>query len=274
MAGGAETARDARASGVERTAARPPAEPGTSVAGVSCRYDDVPVLDRLDLTVPEGGTLGVIGPSGSGKSTLLNLIAGLREADEGEVTVFGRTGAADRLARCALMPQADLLLPWRTALDNAGLGLENRGLSRREARERVRPLFQRFGLGGFERRWPHQLSGGMRQRVSFLRTLVTGKQVLLLDEPFGGLDQLTRADMQDWLREAPGQEPRTTVLVTHDVEEALLMSREVVVLSPRPARVTSRVPVELPTAPSRRELVAMPEFVALRGQVLAALEAG
>src|SRR5207247_1253004 len=142
-----------------------------------------------------------------------------------------------RLARCALMPQRDCLLPWRTALDNAGLALENAGLSRREARRRAAPLFAQFGLAGAELQRPARLSGGMRQRVAFLRTLLAGKPVLLLDEPFASLDALTRAEMQAWLAGALLREPRTVLLVTHDVEEAVVLADRLVVLAPRPGRV-------------------------------------
>jgi NitT/TauT family transport system ATP-binding protein len=223
--------------------------------------------------VARGRRLAVVGPSGCGKSTLLGLISGLDEPDEGVVEVFGATSAAGRLARCALMPQRDLLLPWRSALGNVAVSLENQGIRGKVARARVLPLFARFGLAGFEGHRPRQLSGGMRQRVAFLRTFVAGKEVLLLDEPFGALDAITRAEAQDWLRATLDSEPRTVVLVTHDVEEALLLGHEVVVLTGRPGRVAARVPVALPAASSRRELLASADFVRLRDEILAALEA-
>ncbi|OHV33024.1 ABC transporter ATP-binding protein [Pseudofrankia sp. EUN1h] len=242
------------------------------LAGVTRRYGDVVAVERVDLAVARGRRLAVVGPSGCGKSTLLGLISGLDEPDEGVVDVLGATGPAGRLARCALMPQRDLLLPWRSALANAAVSLENRGMSRRAARAAVRPLFARFGLAGFEDHRPRQLSGGMRQRVAFLRTFVADKEILLLDEPFGALDAITRAEAQDWLRSTLDAEPRTAVLVTHDVEEALLLGHEVVVLTGRPGRVAARLAVDLPPAGSRRELLASAEFVGLRDAVLAALE--
>ncbi|OAA25370.1 NitT/TauT family transport system ATP-binding protein [Frankia sp. EI5c] len=245
---------------------------GIRLSGVTRRYGDVVAVELLDLTVPRHTRLGIVGPSGCGKSTVLSMVSGLESPDEGVVEVLGATDPAARLARCAWMPQRDLLLPWRSVLANACVSLENRGVSRRDARERVRPLFERFGLAGFEDRRPYELSGGMRQRVSFLRTLVADKDVLLLDEPFGALDSITRAGVQDWLRDTLDTEPRTVVLVTHDVEEALLLSHEVVVMSSRPGRVAARLPVELPAAASRRELLATPEFVRLRDALLAHLE--
>src|SRR5205823_4579978 len=137
----------------------------------------------------------------------------------------------------ALMPQRDLLLPWRSALDNAALALELLGMRRREARSRAQPLFERFGLEEFSRAKPGELSGGMRQRVSFARTLLAGKPVLLLDEPFGSLDAITRAELQGWLRAALHERPQTAMLVTHDVEEALLVCDRVAVMSARPGRI-------------------------------------
>jgi NitT/TauT family transport system ATP-binding protein len=188
------------------------------------------------------------------------------------VRVGGAADAASRLAGCALMPQKDLLLPWRTALDNAILALENHGVPRARARERARPLFGTLGLGGFDRRRPSELSGGMRQRVAFARTLLADKDVLLLDEPFGALDVITRAQMQDWLRAALAHNPRTVLLVTHDVEEALLVADRVAVLSRRPGRIVLELEVDIPRAGPRRAVVTEPAFVQLREQVLEALE--
>jgi len=207
------------------------------LSGVSYARGELAVLEGIDVTIGRGGRLAVIGPSGCGKSTLLSLIAGLLEPGEGSITVGGGQTPAERLARCALMPQRDLLLPWRSALDNAGLALENAGVKRSEARRRAAPLFERFGLEEFESAAPAHLSGGMRQRVAFLRTLLAGKPVLLLDEPFGALDAITRLELQDWLVEAFEAEPRTAVLVTHDVDEALKLCPRIVALSRRPARV-------------------------------------
>jgi NitT/TauT family transport system ATP-binding protein len=227
------------------------------------------VLDGLDLHAPPQTTLGIVGRSGTGKSTLLSLVAGLDEPDEGHLSVGGQVSAPDRLARCALMPQRDCLLPWRTALDNACLALENRGMPRIEARRRAAPLFERFGLSGAERLRPARLSGGMRQRVAFVRTLLAGKDVLLLDEPFGALDAITRAELQEWLARALAAEPRTVLLVTHDVEEALLLSDTVVVLSN--GRASATFDVDVPREGGRREIVTSPAFVELRERALEAI---
>ncbi len=247
-----------------------------ALAGVARRYEsrrggEVVALDGLELTVRPGEVLGVVGPSGCGKSTLLELIAGLQEPDGGTVEIGGDGGTAGRLAACTLMPQRDLLLPWRDALGNAGLALEAQGVAGRDARERAAPLFERFGLAEFERARPAALSGGMRQRVAFIRTLLPGRPVLLLDEPFAALDAITRAEMQQWLADALTDEPRTVVLVTHDVEEALFLSDRVVVLSPRPGRVVAELEVPLPRPRDRRAAVTDPTLARLRAEALEAL---
>jgi len=223
-----------------------PATEPLSLENVTRRFGRVKALAGIELGLRAHEVLAVVGPSGCGKSTLLELVAGLQEPDEGVVTVLGATGAPERRASCAYMPQRDLLLPWRDALDNAALALECQGVRRAEARRRAAPLFERFGLAEFEHVRPAELSGGMRQRVAFLRTLLPGRPVLLLDEPFGALDSITRAAMQEWLAGALAQEPRTVLLVTHDVEEAAFLADRIVVLSGRPGRVLDEFAVDLP----------------------------
>jgi NitT/TauT family transport system ATP-binding protein len=211
----------------------------------------------VSLRADEGEVVTVVGPSGCGKSTLLELICRLQRPDAGAIDA----------APAALMPQRDLLLPWLSALDNAGLALRARGESRDRARATAAPWLERFGLGGFERSRPAQLSGGMRQRVSFLRSLLAGKPVLALDEPFAALDAITRAEMQGWLAQALDAERRTVVLVTHDVEEAVLLGDRVLVMSARPGRVVQELTVPQPRPRKRTD----PEIVALRERVLEAL---
>jgi NitT/TauT family transport system ATP-binding protein len=258
--------------------ASPPAAAGDGAA-VSIRdlghsYGELTTIGRLDLELPAHGVLGLVGPSGCGKSTLLELIAGLREPSRGEVEVGGAVGAAGRLAQCAFMPQRDLLLPWLAAIDNAALALRNRGIRRGDARRQAKQLFERFGLAGFERARPNELSGGMRQRVAFLRTLIAGKPVLALDEPFASLDAITRAEMQQWLAAALGTDPRTAVLVSHDIEEALYLCDSVVVLSARPTRTISRLSAPAPRAADRDEAVTDPAFVTVREHAMQALRDG
>src|SRR5215210_2855862 len=238
-----------------------------ALAGVKRHYGEVAALAGVDLDVRDGEVVAVVGPSGCGKSTLLELVAGLQQPDGGRIAVGGAEQAAARRAACSYMPQRDLLLPWRDALGNAALALECQGASKAEARIRAAPLFERFGLARFEGSRPAALSGGMRQRVAFLRTLLPGRPVLLLDEPFGALDSITRASMQRWLAGALEHEPRTVLLVTHDVEEAAFLADRIAVLSPRPGRVVAEIPVELP----RPRDVTSPQFGELKRRVLEAL---
>lgn len=236
------------------------------------RFGEVVALVDVNLTIDRHERVGIVGPSGCGKSTLLSEIAGLIQPDEGTIAIEDAITPEERLRRCALMPQRDLLLPWRTAIDNAAIALENRGVRRRDARERTRPLFERFGLARFEERTPAELSGGMRQRVAFLRTLMAEKDILLLDEPFAALDSITRSGMQEWLLTALDQEPRTVVLVTHDVDEALLLTQRVVVMSARPGRVIRTLETDFPRDRPRREIVTSSEFTSLKESALEALE--
>jgi ABC-type nitrate/sulfonate/bicarbonate transport system ATPase subunit len=222
----------------------------------------VDVLDDLSLEVGEGEFVALVGPSGCGKSTLLHLLAGLSVPEQGVADVHGRA---------AYMPQRDALLPWRRALDNAALGAEVRGVPRADARAAAQALFGPFGLSGFERAWPSQLSGGMRQRLALLRTFLTPATTLLLDEPFGALDAITRRQFQHWLEGVWMDDGRTVLFVTHDVEEALVLSDRVVVLSPRPARIVTAV--DSPFArPRPADVVTSEDLVARKAALLKALD--
>jgi ABC-type nitrate/sulfonate/bicarbonate transport system ATPase subunit len=231
----------------------------------------LPVLADLSLTVAPGAFVSLVGPSGSGKSTLFSLIAGLERPDGGRILLDGRD-ITGRTGLVAYMPQRDLLLPWRSLLDNAILALEVQRVPRQTARARARALLDRFGLAGFERAYPAALSGGMRQRAALLRTVLAGRSLLLLDEPFGALDALTRADLQAWLLDIWAAMGLTVLFVTHDVDEALFLSDTVHLLSPRPARVALTLPVDLPR-PRHPEVVTSPAHVALKARLLAALRA-
>ncbi len=244
------------------------------IVGLAHAFGALEVIDGLDLRAGAGEVVGLVGPSGCGKSTLLELVAGLLEPTAGAIRVDGDPSAAGRLARCAYMPQRDLLLPWLTAIDNAALAPRSRGDSRAAARAAAAPLFERFGLAGFEANKPAQLSGGMRQRVAFLRTLLAGKPVLLLDEPFAALEAITRAQMQEWLAGALAAGERTVLLVTHDVEEALYLCDRIVLLTPRPGGPVAELGSPSPRLEPRSAVVADPAFVALRAEALAALERG
>jgi ABC-type nitrate/sulfonate/bicarbonate transport system ATPase subunit len=235
---------------------------GVLVRDVSHAYRDrrgelVQALCGVSLHAAHGELLAVVGASGCGKTTLLELICGLQSPDSGSIAC----------APAALMPQRDLLLPWLSAVDNAAVALRIARLSRGEARRRAAALFHELGLDGFEHARPGELSGGMRQRVAFLRTLLSGKPVLCLDEPLSALDAITRGEMQEWLARTLMHEPRTVVLVTHDVEEAVVLADRVLVLSPRPGRAIEELEVDLPRPRSRTN----PAVIALRERALGVL---
>ncbi|CAN5550722.1 ABC transporter ATP-binding protein [soil metagenome] len=243
-----------------------------SIRDLAHSFGELEVLAGLDLEIAPGEVVGLVGPSGCGKSTLLELIAGLSEPVGGTIEI--EDSPAQRLSHCAYMPQRDLLFPWLSAIDNAALALRNRGIGKRAARTEAMPLFERFGLGEFAGSRVGELSGGMRQRVAFLRTLLAGKPVLLLDEPFASLDAITRAEMQEWLASALREEGRTVVLVSHDVEETLYLCDRVEVLSARPARIVAELRSDNPRALERTAAVTTPAFTALRERALEALRVG
>jgi len=220
-------------------------------------------LDGVDLVAQPGEFVAVIGPSGCGKTTLFQILAGLEPPSAGELLIDGRH-AENHLGACAFMPQRDGLLPWRRTIDNVTIGLELAGLGRGGgggggAPERAAPLLERFGLGGFETAWPWQLSGGMRQRAAFLRTILLGKPAMLLDEPFGALDGITRSELQQWLLEVWGEVGSTVLLITHDVAEAVFLADRVYVMTPRPGRIAATLAIELPR-PRTLELAESPQF--------------
>ncbi|WGD36456.1 ABC transporter ATP-binding protein [Lysinibacter sp. HNR] len=201
------------------------------------------VIRDLSLEVDSGAFLSLIGPSGCGKSTLFTILAGLTGPDSGRVTLNGSTitDHRDSAKHCAYMPQDDVLFPWRSVIDNAIIGLQIQGVSRREARARAIELLPTFGLTDFAEAKPEHLSGGMRQRVSLLRTVLQGKKILLLDEPFAALDSLTRSDMQQWLSDVCRQLGVTVLLITHDIREAVYLSNRVVALAPRPTSIVADI---------------------------------
>ena len=250
-------------------------DPAVEIRGVTHAYASDPpvaVLDDVSLRVERGQFVSLVGPSGCGKSTLLRILAGLVAPDAGDAAVDGAP-VIGRPGRVAFMPQRDLLLPWRRALANATLGAQVAGMPAADARARAAALFERFGLAGFERAWPGQLSGGMRQRLALLRTFLMPRDTLLLDEPFGALDAITRRDMHEWLQDVWRTDRRSVLFVTHDIDEALVLSDAVYVLSARPGRVVERLDVPLDRPRSAR-VTTTPAFAALKAQLLAALEAG
>jgi ABC-type nitrate/sulfonate/bicarbonate transport system ATPase subunit len=232
--------------------------------------EPVHALDDVSIEVYAGEFVAIIGPSGGGKSTLLNILSGLDEPDHGTVALDG-TDVTGQVGLLGYMPQKDLLMPWRNVLDNTILGLELAGMPRKMARAEALSWFPRFGLEGFDHRYPAALSGGMRQRAALLRTFLSGRDVLLLDEPFGALDAMTRAGMQEWLLSIRQSFSRTVVLVTHDVDEALHLADRVYVMSARPGKIHAEIDVLLDRRGSYGETVTSENFVRLKRSVLAAL---
>jgi len=228
-----------------------------AVRDVAKSFAETDVLASVTFDVEAATWTTILGPSGCGKTTLLRILAGLLDPDEGDVSIDGR-------AATSYLPQRDTLLPWRTALDNAVLASEIEGRPLAEARSVAIELFEHFGLSGFERSYPSQLSGGMRQRLALIRTFLAHREILLLDEPLGALDPLTRASLQDWLLTVWAELRKTILLVTHDVEEALLLSDRVLVMTDRPAAIARDLRVELPRPRSR----ASAELAETKGRLL------
>ena len=241
--------------------------------GISTTFGRVTALGGLELSVPAGEFVTVVGPSGCGKSTLFNMVAGLDEPDDGGIMRFKGRGchAAELLGKVAFMPQRDLLLPWRNVIDNAILAREIEGAHRRTVRAEALRMMPEFGLAGFEAQYPHQLSGGMRQRVALMRTFMFERELMLLDEPFGALDALTRTMMQRWLLDVWERHRRTILFITHDVDEAIFLGDRVLVMTARPGRVKLERRVDLPR-PRGADLVLSPEFIALKRDILDAIE--
>jgi ABC-type nitrate/sulfonate/bicarbonate transport system ATPase subunit len=221
--------------------------------GIGKSFGAMRVLDDISLSVDEAEFVTIVGPSGAGKSTILRLLTRTEQADCGEISFCGAP-LTDSRATFAFMPQRDALMPWRRIIDNATLGLEVAGMKRRKARLHVAPLFEAFGLAGFEQHYPAELSGGMRQRAALLRTVAQSRDILLLDEPFSALDAITRAEMQQWLQAMWADRRWTTLLITHDVREAVVLSDRIYVLSQRPSRIVGEFRVPLPRPRSLTDL--------------------
>jgi ABC-type nitrate/sulfonate/bicarbonate transport system ATPase subunit len=226
----------------------------------------VHALDRTSIDIPSGTFVSIIGPSGCGKSTLFNIIAGLDRPTDGQVLLAGEDCTGQQ-GMVGYMLQKDLLLPWRTVLGNVVLGLEIAGVRKKERESLAHRFLEHYGLAGFAGHFPAQLSGGMRQRAALLRTILFNRQVILLDEPFGALDALTRAQMQEWLLDLWDDLGKTVLFVTHDIDEAIYLSDIVYVMSPRPGRVVARIDIDL-DRPRKPAVVTSSRFTQLKGEAL------
>lgn len=231
------------------------------------RKQSLPVLNDVSLTVPTGKFVSIIGPSGCGKSTLFHVIGGLVKPDAGKVLLHGADITGER-GHISYVPQKPALFPWRSTLDNVILAREIAGMPIKAAREEARAWLAKAGLGEFEQAYPHKLSGGMQQRASFLRGLLAPQEVLCLDEPFSALDALTRSDMQRWLLDIWEENQRTVLMITHSIEEALMLSDTIYLFSSRPSSVLHKI--EVPFArPRSEQLIDDPRFLELKREIAA-----
>lgn len=238
---------------------------------VSFSYDDKAMLSRLAFNVFDGEFVSIIGKSGSGKTTLFRLISGLEEPSAGSILINDRE-LSSRLGTVGYMPQQDLLMPWRTVFENAMLPLELHHTDKNLAREQVKRLLVEFGLEGYENYYAKDLSGGMRQRVSFLRASLSGSNILLLDEPFSALDAITRQVMQEWLLAKWDKSRQSVLFITHDVDEALFLSDRIFILTEAPTSKLTEVKVTL-DRPRKLTDFNHPEIVALKQQLINTLRA-
>ncbi len=247
--------------------------PRIELRGVSVAFlgeeTSIEAVRDVSFEINVGGFTTMLGPSGCGKSSIFNMIVGLLEPDKGEIFIDGEV-CNDRVGHVGYMPQRDLLLPWRSVMDNLILSPDVRGIPRAQSYAQAERLLHLFDLEAFTDAYPTSLSGGMRQRAALLRTMLTDRDTLLLDEPFGALDALTRRELQDWLLGVWRQFKLTILFITHDVEEAIYLGDRVLVLSPRPGRMVKTLDVQLPR-PRKQSMIADPLFGAHVAELLEAL---
>lgn len=215
------------------------------VSNIKKSFGNMDIINDVSFYANENEFISLLGPSGSGKSTIFNIISGLMHQDSGEIIIDGQV-CKNTLEKVSYMHQKDLLLPWKNILDNTILSLLIKGKSKKQARAEAINYFKTFGLNGFEYKYPHQLSGGMKQRAALLRTYMSSSDIMLLDEPFGALDAITRAKMQYWLIEMINELKATIIFITHDIEEAVFLSDRIYVLSDKPATIKKEIIVNLP----------------------------
>tara|TARA_B000000441_G_C21736655_1_gene350409 strand:- start:428 stop:1207 length:780 start_codon:yes stop_codon:yes gene_type:complete len=238
-----------------------------SLKGVSYSLDSLEILRNIDLSVNSREIVSIIGPSGCGKSSVLNLISGLQRPDSGQIKIEGKSDQSDRLNMISYMQQKDLLLPWRTVLDNVILGLEIQGIPKKESRKIAMGQMEKFGLLGFENKYPFTLSGGMKQRAAFLRTILMDRPILLLDEPFSALDALNRMQMQEWVIKLFDGLDKTVIFVTHDIDEAIFLSDRIYVMSSSPGEFISIENIKL-SRPRSREIMFSSDVLSIKNRLL------
>jgi ABC-type nitrate/sulfonate/bicarbonate transport system ATPase subunit len=225
---------------------------------VSKSFDEMEILKNISIKVNEGELVSILGPSGSGKSTIFNILTNIIKCDSGELKINGDL---------SYMYQKDMMVPWKKVIDNIGIPLVFKGNNKKEAREKVKKHINEFGLSGFEYKYPSQLSGGMKQRANFLKTYLTSRDIMLLDEPFGALDSITRRKMQKWLLDLTKEMNSTILFITHDIEEAILLSNRIYVISEKPAVINGEINVNLPKE-RNEDIVTSDEFVAIKKEIL------
>ena len=236
---------------------------------VSKSFDGKPVLQDISITLNQGELVSLLGVSGGGKTTLFNIIAGLLPPDEGNVILDGKD-VTNQPGHVSYMMQKDLLLPYRTIEDNTALPLLLKGVKKQEARAQVSPLFAQFGLEGTQKKYPAQLSGGMRQRAALLRTYLFSQDVALLDEPFSALDTLTKRSIHQWYLDVMEKIQLTTLFITHDIDEAILLSDRIYLLSGNPGRIAAEIVIQEPK-PRRDDFSLTPEFLEYKREILSLL---
>lgn len=225
---------------------------------ISKSFDDMEILKNINIEVNEGELVSILGPSGSGKSTIFNILTNIIKSDNGEVKIDGNL---------SYMYQKDMMVPWKKVIDNIGIPLIFKGKSKKEAREEVKKHIDEFGLSGFEYKYPSQLSGGMKQRANFLKTYLTSNDIILLDEPFGALDSITRRKMQKWLLDLTKEMNSTILFITHDIEEAILLSNRIYIISEKPAVIKGEIKINLPEE-RNEEIVTSEEFIKIKKDII------
>lgn len=225
---------------------------------VSKSFDDIEILKDINIEVNEGELVSILGPSGSGKSTIFNILTNIISSDNGEVIINGDL---------SYMYQKDMMVPWKKVIDNIGIPLIFKGKGKKKAREEVKKYIGEFGLSGFEYKYPSQLSGGMKQRANFLKTYLTCNDIMLLDEPFGALDSMTRRKMQKWLLDLTKEMNTTILFITHDIEEAILLSNRIYIISEKPAVIKAEIKVNLPKE-RNEDIVTSEEFIKIKKDII------